>query len=311
MSIRARVPAPIRRMGTTGAIGVVAAAVLAAGGGVALASNSSSAPATITACYKTGSAPTALDRVNNGASCPKGYTKLVWNLQGPAGPRGATGATGPKGATGATGATGNAGSQGPAGPQGPAGSKGAIGATGATGAAGATGATGATGPQGATGATGPQGPAGPAGSPAGASGASGTIIHLGDAQFHTVLTTSPVTVAGTYLVTASVTAAVDTGDYVGCIAVNGNSNAEVAVGPSAGLEYHDISVVDTVAATAGQQLAVECQDYNSDSGTYFDIGTIDAVLIAPASGGSATSHASAGTSQAAPAILHAPARLAG
>src|ERR1700740_2000062 len=104
MSIVKRVPAPIRRLGTTGAVAVVASAVVAGGGGVALASTSSSpAPSTVTACYKTGSAPTALDRVSNGASCPKGYTKLVWNMQGPAGPRGATGATGPAGPRGTTG----------------------------------------------------------------------------------------------------------------------------------------------------------------------------------------------------------------
>jgi hypothetical protein len=271
MRITARFPAPIRRMGTTGAIATVAIALLAGGGGVALASSSASAPPTITACYKAGSAPTALDRVNNGAACPKGDTKLVWNLQGP---RGATGAAGPKGATGAAGK---------AGAQGTAGAKGATGATGATGA---------------------QGPAGPAGNPAGASGASGTIVNLGDAKLHTVLTTSPVSVPGTYLVTASVDAVVDTGDYVACTAIDGNSNAEVGVGPSPAPQYQDISVVDTVTATAGQQLAVECQDYESNTGTYYFLGTIDATLIAPASASAATSHAARVT-------LRAPARLAG
>jgi hypothetical protein len=268
MSIKARVPAAIRRMGTTGAIAVGATALLAAGGGVALASNSSSAPATITACYKTGSAPTALDRVNNGASCKKGYTKLVWNLQGPAGPRGATGARGPAGAKGTTGATGPAG---------------------ATGAKGATGA---------------QGPAGPAGDPAAVSGASGKPVPLNDAAFHQVLTTSPTTIGGTYLVTASVSVLVAAGDYVACNAVNGNANAAVGVGPSPATQYQDISVVDTVTAAAGEQLAVQCEDYNSDASTAFSLGTIDGVLIAPAS-------ASPGNSHAAPAASHALARLAG
>jgi hypothetical protein len=280
MSIRTRVPAPIRRMGTTGTIAATAVVLLAGGGGVALASNSSSAPATITACYKTGSAPTALDRVNNGASCARGYTKLVWNLQGP---RGATGATGAKGPTGATGARG---------------------ATGATGAVGPKGATGSTG---ATGATGPQGPAGPAGSPAGVLGANGTPVALSDAQYHTVLTTGPTKVAGTYLVTASVSALVDTGDYVVCTAVNGNAYASVGVGPSPALQYQNISVVDTVTAAAGQQLSVECEDYASDSKTAFSLGTIAGVLIASASGSSGAGHVSTGTSHA----PHAPARLAG
>jgi hypothetical protein len=270
MSIMARVPAPIRRMGTTGAIAVVAIALLAGGGGVALASNSASTPATITACYKTGSAPTALDRVNNGASCARGYTKLVWNLQGPAGPRGATGA------------------------------KGATGPKGATGAAGSKGATGATG---ARGATGPQGPAGPAGSPAGAYGTVNGAISLSDGQAHAVLTSSPVTVAGTYLVTASITMLVSTGDYVGCYVANGAGSLN-EIGPSAADQYYSMSVEDEVTVTAGQQIPIECEDENSSPGTYFANGTIGAVLIASASSG-------AGISHAAPASRHALARLAG
>jgi hypothetical protein len=105
-------------------------------------------------------------------------------------------------------------------------------------------------------------------------------------------------------VTASVTALVAAGDYVVCAAVDGNSNASVGVGPSPAQEYQDISVVDTVTAAAGQHLAVECQDYTSNSATYFELGTIAAVLIAPASGSSAISHAVR-------SARHVPARLAG
>jgi hypothetical protein len=263
MSIMKQVPAPIRRMGTTGAVAVAAVAVVAGGGGVALASTTSSAPATITACYKTGSAPTALDRVSNGASCAKGYTKLVWNLQGPAGPRGATGATGAKGATGATGAKG---------------------ATGATGAKGAT------------------GPAGPAGSPAGAFATENGDISLSDGQPHLVLTSSPVTAAGTYLVTASITMAVGMGDYVGCYVVGGAGTLN-EIGPSAGDQYNSMAVEDEVTVTAGQQISVACQETESDSNTYFADGTMGAVLIASGTG---SSHGS----NAAPAARHAtPARL--
>jgi hypothetical protein len=86
--------------------GIVAAAAVAAavvsGGGVAMATTSS-APATISGCYKTGSSPTALEWVKTTASCPKGYTKITWNQQGVQGPAGAKGATGPAGvATGLT-----------------------------------------------------------------------------------------------------------------------------------------------------------------------------------------------------------------
>lgn len=99
-----------------GAVSASAALVLG-GGSVALA-GSSTAPATITACYKSGSSPASLERIASGHSCPKGYAKIVWNQQGPAGPQGPTGAKGATGATGATGTKGATGAQGPAGPPG-------------------------------------------------------------------------------------------------------------------------------------------------------------------------------------------------
>ena len=97
------------RLGIAGTVAAGAVVVTAGGGGIALAANSASVPATIAACYKTGSSPAALERITGSASCPRGYTKITWNQQGPQGPKGVTGATGaqgPKGATGATGATG-------------------------------------------------------------------------------------------------------------------------------------------------------------------------------------------------------------
>lgn len=74
------------------------------------------------------------------------------------------------------------------------------------------------------------------------------------------------------------------------------------------MQYYDFSVVDSVTAAAGQQLVVECADYNSKANTAFSLGMVDAVLIAPASG---SSSASLGASRAALATPHAPARLAG
>lgn len=93
-------------------------------------------------------------------TCPKNWTVISWNQQGP---RGDTGATGPQGATGPTGATGSTGATGPTGATGATGPEGP---TGPSGLDGLNGATGPTGPTGATGATGARGPAGPAGTAA-------------------------------------------------------------------------------------------------------------------------------------------------
>ncbi len=120
---------------------------------------------------------------------------------------------------------------------------------------------------------------------------------------HTVLTTSPITVAGTYLVTASFTVAVNN-DYVGCAIADGANSVDDVAGPSSSLAYQNMSVEDTVIATVGQQLTVECHDYNTDPSTYFVAGTIGAIPIAPATG-------STGASDVAPASRHVtPARLA-
>jgi hypothetical protein len=99
-------------------------AVLAVGlsGGAALASDSpQSVKAQIQACYKPGQNPSGLELLTKG-SCPKGFSKVTWNVQGPAGPKGATGPQGHAGPAGAKGATGAAGPAGPAGPTGTFGS---------------------------------------------------------------------------------------------------------------------------------------------------------------------------------------------
>jgi hypothetical protein len=116
-TIAGRRPGRITRSRLLGVSAVVASctalAVLGTGGD-ALANTATphatgqASTGTIKACYLTSStsAPQTLKRVSSSASCPKGYSSLTWNKQGPAGP------AGPKGATGAKGATG---------PQGPAG----------------------------------------------------------------------------------------------------------------------------------------------------------------------------------------------
>lgn len=98
----------------------------------------------VRACVKNG----VVVRLAVGAlSCPKGTTRLAWNVQGPVGP------SGPKGEPGVQGVAGPAG---PVGPAGPSGSSGGV-----------------VGPQGPKGDTGPQGPAGPAGSGSGSTGPQG------------------------------------------------------------------------------------------------------------------------------------------
>lgn len=70
-------------------------------GGTALASSAGTVAATSTgtikACYVTTNSPAALKHVPVGASCPKGYTGVVWNKVGPRGRQGQPGRQGPPG----------------------------------------------------------------------------------------------------------------------------------------------------------------------------------------------------------------------
>ena len=60
-------------------------------------------------------------KVVNALPCPKSYTPLQWNQQGPKGDKGDTGPQGPAGPAGPTGSAGPTGPVGPAGPAGPTG----------------------------------------------------------------------------------------------------------------------------------------------------------------------------------------------
>jgi hypothetical protein len=128
--------------------GVLAAATLLVGGGVAFASIQASG-GVIHACVD----QAGHLRVADG-SCKHAETALDWNQQGQPGAVGPTGPAGPAGVKGDTGPAGPAGATGATGPPGPAG---ANGATGATGPAGPAGAAGPQGPKGDTGAQGPPG----------------------------------------------------------------------------------------------------------------------------------------------------------
>jgi Collagen triple helix repeat (20 copies) len=113
----------IRRTTTLASVAVLTVGL---SGGAALASDSSqSVKAPIQACYKSGQNPSGLELLTKG-SCPKGFSKVTWNVQGPAGPKGATGPQGHAGPAGAKGATGAAGPVGPVGPAGPTGTFGSI-----------------------------------------------------------------------------------------------------------------------------------------------------------------------------------------
>jgi len=97
-------------------LAVMVALAFAVGAGVAYASIPA-ANGVIQGCYDSGGNL----KVVPSLPCPKGYTALQWNQQGPQGPQGAAGPQGPQGPAGPQGLQGAAGPQGPAGPAGAAG----------------------------------------------------------------------------------------------------------------------------------------------------------------------------------------------
>jgi len=80
-----------RRRLSVAAVTIASATLALAGiGSDALASNPA-APATIKACYKTGTALVPLSHVGNSVACPTGDSTLTWNKVGPQGPPGPPG----------------------------------------------------------------------------------------------------------------------------------------------------------------------------------------------------------------------------
>jgi hypothetical protein len=246
------------RLGVTGAVTAGAVVIIAGGGGIALAANS--APATIAACYRTGSSPAVLERIAGSASCPRGYTKVTWNQQGPQGPRGATGAQGPRGATGA---------------QGPK---------------GATGATGAQGPAGPKGTTGAQGPVGPAGAMIGLTTTAtqgGDSVPLTAGTWTQVIATPTVTHAGTYYVSASLVFAAPSGDSVVCQYNANNLEFGATVTDDSTVRSFGVVTIPinlTVSAQAGTIVPILCEESVAGGSAVFDDGVIHAVLISNSTG---------------------------
>lgn len=191
--------------------------------------------------------------------------------RGPAGSRGASGPTGPAGPQGATGGTGPAGPQGAAGAQGPAGP------------AGATGATGPAGPQGVPGPTGPAGPQGPSGVLVGLAAQMTSQTTVPTGSWAPVLTkTAPV--AGTYLVTASVTLAapVTTAASISTIECQldlpggGSAGQGWATLPTDGQTLGDITVTGAVTVAAGGTITVACW---SNAGAQTWAGSLTGALV--------------------------------
>ena len=258
-----------------------AAAVVAAGSGVAMAAASDAAtPATISACYKTFAiGMTTLERTPSGTACPKGSTELTWlqsGITGAQGPAGERGATGPAGPTGATGTRGPAGATGPAGPRG---------ATGPTGSPGPTGPAGQPGPAGAAGATGPAGPAGTSGEPAAVSDVmSGQPVNL-TAGSTGVLDTPAVPYPGTYHISANVGLWLQPGDIAYC-GITDDSGRSYQVGPfpatsSTSTQYKQFRLSETADIAANANLAVSCYDNDGDAVAYG--GALTAYVVTPAS----------------------------
>lgn len=226
----------------TAVVSALAASVIA--GGIAWASIPGDG-GVIQGCYDAGGNL----KVVAALPCPKGYTALQWNQQGPQGLQGLQGIQGPKGDKGDTGGQGPAGPQGERGVQGdpgPQGSQGLQGLSGAQGPAGPQGPKGDKGDRGDDGAQGPPGPAGPTGS-------GGARAWAKVSQDGTLIASSPgVTIhhpwAGTYGVNVGF-------DTDACAAV------ATVDGPSA-----FVAVTDTTANPGDFYVVTTFRDWNSFSG---------------------------------------------
>jgi hypothetical protein len=149
-----------------------------------------------------------------------------------------------------------------------------------TGPAGPAGPKGSAGPEGPAGPSGPQGPAGSVGpqGPAGISygvSAFGGSVQLSDSAM-IVVSTNGVPAAGTYYINGSVSVAVGVNDEVFCVAgdlTNATGFNEEGGSSVSGLQQ--ISVTQTVQASAGDVLAISCLGPSSQVAT----SGIAAVLI--------------------------------
>jgi hypothetical protein len=155
-----------------------------------------------------------------------------------------------------------------------------------TGPLGIPGPTGATGPQGVQGPQGPAGPPGPGGSATGVSASvpaldNPTPIFRGSQAGYTVLTSPPVQDTGVYYLSASLSFRVTGGDIVGCeFEPNSAGSLVEELGPAV-TEIENMSLIDAVSLSAGQEITVQCNnlDISSSGVTSFWEGAMNAVLI--------------------------------
>ena len=133
---------------------------------------------------------------------------------------------------------------------------------------GPIGPQGPQGVQGVQGPTGPQGPQGPSGVSLGYYSANGSV-NLGSTTPVSVVTT-PALAAGTYIVTATEVAIINPNDYVSCIVGSvGGSGGHIYVvsGPASLNEYATLTATDSVTVSAGDLIALYCNDFNNNPNT--------------------------------------------
>lgn len=187
---------PARMVFSRSVAAVCGAALLLAASGGASSATAATGSTRIYACIA--GASKTLQLTTKNARCPRGQTKVLWNVTGVAGPRRPEGGTGTSGATGAKGEAGAAGPAGPAGPIGAAGPRGDAGPAGSAGPSGETGEAGPVGPSGAIGETGPAGPSGEIGPAGGTMLMSGGPVTLSSALGGLPLATSLLPVSGQF-----------------------------------------------------------------------------------------------------------------
>lgn len=136
------------------------------------------------------------------------------------------------------------------------------------------------GPQGPQGAQGPQGPAGV--SQGYFTSAGNVPISSPNQTLVPVVKTVPLTVSGTYIVTATEMAIVAAGDTVACIVTSADGvsgNLFGTVGPVSNQQYATITVTDRVTVGAGDQLQLSCTGYNNNTTTISYNSGISAILL--------------------------------
>lgn len=136
--------------------------------------------------------------------------------------------------------------------------------------------------QGPIGPQGPQGPQGPAGVSQGYYGNQGQTNFAANSQLAPVVSTNPVA-AGSYIVTASEMAVVDTNNYILCWigstdkGVDGNTRGEF--GPPSQQIDSTINVTDTINVVAGDQIELYCASSSNDPNSYSYSAGITAIQI--------------------------------